>query len=145
MEIKWGPKLNHQRDRIGSKSKPSQRSNWIQKSTIIEIKLGPKVNHHEDQSNWVEQFLLVFSSLTGNFFMCSIIFRFFSYIMLTWWMYWCTHSAVVFLNVRILELIPVYFHALTCRWRKFCSVLHENSTLCVTERFGRQKLTVPRW
>jgi len=31
------------------------------------------------------------------------------------------------------------------KWRKFCSVLHENSTLCVTERFGRQKLTVPRF
>ena len=30
------------------------------------------------------------------------------------------------------------------RWRKFCSVLHENATLCVTERFGLQELTVPR-
>ena len=38
----------------------------------------------------------------------------------------------------------MYLNVLKCRWRKFCSVLHENSTLCVTERFGRQELTVPR-
>ena len=36
------------------------------------------------------------------------------------------------------EILVCFF-----RWRKFCSVLHENSTLCVTQRFGRQELTVP--
>ena len=31
------------------------------------------------------------------------------------------------------------------RWHKFCSFLHANSTLCVTERFGLNLLTVPKY
>ena len=31
------------------------------------------------------------------------------------------------------------------RWHKFCTFLHGDSTLCVTERFGKNLLTVPRF
>jgi len=31
------------------------------------------------------------------------------------------------------------------KWRQFCSILHRNTTVCVTERFGRRLLTVPRF
>ena len=31
------------------------------------------------------------------------------------------------------------------RWHKFCSFLHGNDTLCITERFGKNILTVPRF
>ena len=31
------------------------------------------------------------------------------------------------------------------RWHKFCSFLHGNNTLCVTQRFGKNILTVPRF
>ena len=31
------------------------------------------------------------------------------------------------------------------RWHKFCSFLHSNSTLCVTDRFGLNLLTVPKY
>merc|ERR1711978_89478 len=31
------------------------------------------------------------------------------------------------------------------KWHKFCSFLHANSTLCVTDTFGKNKLTVPKY
>ena len=31
------------------------------------------------------------------------------------------------------------------KWHKFCTFLHGDSTLCVTEKFGRNFLTVPRF
>merc|ERR1711892_238511 len=38
-----------------------------------------------------------------------------------------------------------YNDPVVLKWRDFCGHLHENKTLCVTERFGRNSLTIPRF
>ena len=42
---------------------------------------------------------------------------------------------------------PIFDHIafIKFRWRKFCNILHKNATVCVTELYGRQKLTVPKF